>query len=94
MSDSRWRVEINVMPKDGVSDPQGEAVKGGLAMLGHTGVARVRVGRYIVVDVDAPTSEAATRSVTRMAEQLLANPVIEQFQISTVTEIEPAEAVR
>src|SRR5690349_19174015 len=90
VSDSRWRVEINVMPKDGVSDPQGEAVKGGLVMLGHASVSHVRVGRYIVVEVDAPTAEAATQSVTKMAEQLLANPVIEQFEISTVTEIEPA----
>ncbi len=91
MSDSRWRVEVIVMPKDGVSDPQGEAVKGGLAMLGHSGVARVRVGRHIVIEIDAPTSDAATQSVSKMAEQLLANPVIEQFRISDVTKIEPAE---
>jgi phosphoribosylformylglycinamidine synthase PurS subunit len=94
VSDSRWRVEVIVMPKDGVSDPQGEAVKGGLGMLGHPGVARVRVGRHIVVDVDAPTSADATQSVTKMAEQLLANPVIEQFRISNVSEIEPAEVAR
>ena len=94
MNVSRWRIEVIVMPKDGVSDPQGEAVKGGLAMLGHAGVARVRVGRHIVVDVDAPTSDAAVRSVTTMADQLLANPVIEQFRIGDVTQIEPAEVAR
>jgi phosphoribosylformylglycinamidine synthase PurS subunit len=82
------------MPKDGVSDPQGEAVKGGLAMLGHFGVDRVGVGRHIVVDIDAPSSDAATKAVTKMAEQLLANPVIEQFRISEVAEVEPAEVSR
>ena len=94
VSDSRWRVEVIVMPKDGVSDPQGEAVKGGLAMLGHAGVARVRVGRHIAVEVDAPTADSATQAVTKMSDQLLSNPVIEQFRISAVSEIEPAEVAR
>jgi len=94
VTDSGWRVEVIVMPKDGVSDPQGEAVKGGLAMLGHAGVARVRVGRHVVVDVDAPTVDAAKHAVTKMAEQLLANPVIEQFEIGNVTEIHSTEVVR
>jgi len=91
---SCWRVNVNVVPKDGVSDPQGEAVKGGLAMLGHAGVARVRVGRHIVVDVDAPTVDAARHAVTKMAEQLLSNPVIEQFEVGTATEIRSDEVVR
>jgi phosphoribosylformylglycinamidine synthase len=78
---ARWRVDVTVMPKDGVSDPQGEAVKGGLAMLGHAGVERVRVGRHIMLELDAPSADRARADATRMAEQLLANPVIEQFTI-------------
>ena len=55
MNSSIWRVDVVVMPKDGVSDPQGEAVKGGLIMLGHASVARVRVGRHIEIDIEAET---------------------------------------
>ena len=88
-----WRVDVTVMPKDGVSDPQGEAVKGGLAMLGHAGVERVRVGRQIVLDIDAETAEAAREAAVRMAEQLLANPVIEQFEVGIAQPLEPVEVV-
>jgi phosphoribosylformylglycinamidine synthase subunit PurS len=84
-----WRVEVIVMPKNGVSDPQGEAVRGGLGMLGHSDVTRVRVGRHIALDVDAPTEQDARIAVMRMADQLLANPVIEQYEISAVQPIQP-----
>ena len=87
MSDRQWRVEIDVMPKDGVSDPQGEAVKGGLGMLGHAGIAQVRVGRHVALDVGADSETEARAAVVRMAEQLLANPVIEQFEISRISQI-------
>ena len=82
MNSSIWRVDVVVMPKNGVSDPQGEAVKGGLIMLGHASVARVRVGRHIEIDIEAETVNDARGAVTRMADQLLANPVIEQCEIS------------
>ena len=79
-----WRADVIVMPKEGVSDPQGEAVKGGLHMLR----ARCRVSstrrRHIEVDVAAETEAAAYQDVVKMAERLLANPVIEQFQISNI----------
>ena len=77
----RWAVDVIVMPKIGVSDPQGEAVKGGLRMLGHAGVERVRVGRHITLEVDAADSGEATRVTTEMADQLLANPVIEMYTV-------------
>ncbi len=89
---SLWRVEVVVLPKDGVSDPQGEAVKGGLLSLGHSGVSRVRVGRHIEVDIEAATESDATSQATTMAEQLLANLVIEQFHIEAVTAVEAAGA--
>ncbi len=77
----RWAIDVVVMPKTGVSDPQGEAVRGGLAMLGHAGVERVRVGRHISLEVDAADGDAARRATETMAEQLLANPVIEMFTV-------------
>ena len=86
----QWRVEVIVMPKDGVSDPQGEAVKGGLQSLGHSGVSRVRVGRHIEVTVDAADQAAAHEQAVQMTEQLLANLVIEQYLIGAVSAIEPA----
>ena len=91
MTDPRWQVDVIVMPKDGVSDPQGEAVRGGLSMLGHAGVAVVRVGRHLRLDIVAPSSDEARSAVTRMAEQLLANPVIEQFEISAVEKLSTVE---
>lgn len=81
------------MPKDGVSDPQGEAVRGGLGMLGHAGVQRVRVGRHLELNVVAATEDDARAAVRQMAEQLLANPVIEQFEITSVTPAQEREAV-
>ena len=81
MRQMRWAVEVVVMPKTGVSDPQGEAVRGGLAMLGHTGVGRVRVGRHISLEVEAVDGGAAREATERMAEQLLSNPVIEMFSV-------------
>ncbi len=83
---NQWQVSVIVLPKDGVSDPQGEAVKSGLRSLGHAGVQRVRVGRHILVTLDADSEQAARDQVERMAEQLLANPVIEQFEIAAVAQ--------
>jgi phosphoribosylformylglycinamidine synthase len=91
VSSSRWHVEVIVMPKDGVSDPQGESVRGGLATLGHGQVGRVRVGRHIELELSAESEGAARDAVARMAEQLLANPVIEQYRIETVAELKPQE---
>ena len=91
MSDSIWRVDIVVLPKDGVSDPQGEAVKSGLALLGIEGVTRIRVGRHLEVDITAPNEAAAKIVAAQMAEQLLANLVIEQFRIETVRNLGSVE---
>ena len=92
MSQSTWRVDIVVLPKDGVSDPQGDAVKSGLALLGIDGASRIRVGRHLEVDIDAPDEATARVTATRMSETLLANLVIEQFRIDTVREVTAAEA--
>jgi phosphoribosylformylglycinamidine synthase PurS subunit len=89
MTASIWRVDIVVLPKNGVSDPQGEAVKSGLGLLGIGGVDRIRVGRHLEVDV-AADDEAAARSIaTTMSEKLLANLVIEQFRIDSIQELQP-----
>lgn len=78
----RWIIEAEIMPKQGVNDPQGEAVLSGLRSLAFDDTQRVRVGKLIRVEVTAPDEGEAVAQGTRMCEQLLANPVIEEFVVS------------
>ena len=72
---------IRVFPKADVRDPQGEAVRGALRSLGMV-VSDVRTGKEIVVTFDAADEAAALDAVSRMGRELLANPVIEQYEFS------------
>ncbi|HVP70790.1 MAG TPA: phosphoribosylformylglycinamidine synthase subunit PurS, partial [Gemmatimonadaceae bacterium] len=65
-------------------DPQGKAVADALHTLGFGSVADARVGRHLVLDVDAATAAAAETNVREMCERLLANPVTEDFEIAAV----------
>ena len=69
-----------VRPKAGILDPQGEAVESSLRQLGFS-VDDARIGRLIDLDVDATSAEEARTEVERMCEQLLANPLIESYEI-------------
>jgi len=77
------KVTVLIRPKQGILDPQGEAVMGSLRKLGFA-VGGARVGRLVDLEVDAPTSEEATAQVERMSRELLANPLIESFEIEVV----------
>jgi phosphoribosylformylglycinamidine synthase len=72
---------VLVRPKQGILDPEGEAVQGALQKLGFE-VGSVRVGRLIDVELDASDTEEARSQVERMCSELLANPLIESFQIA------------
>jgi phosphoribosylformylglycinamidine synthase len=74
------RATVLVRPKEGILDPQGEAVRGGLDHLGFQ-VREARVGRVIDLDLEAATSTDARAAVERMCESLLANPLIESYEI-------------
>jgi len=74
------RVTVLVRPKQGILDPQGEAVQGSLRKLGFS-VGRARVGRLVDLEVEAVTSQDAKAQVERMCNELLANPLIESFEI-------------
>ncbi|HEX4210485.1 MAG TPA: phosphoribosylformylglycinamidine synthase subunit PurS [Candidatus Binataceae bacterium] len=74
------QARIYVTPRKGILDPQGRAVEGALRSLGLAGVDRVHVGRYIVVEFDAPTRAAAEELVSKMCRELLANPNIEDYR--------------
>ncbi|MAE05950.1 MAG: phosphoribosylformylglycinamidine synthase [Nitrospinae bacterium] len=72
---------IYITYKNGVLDPQGQAVKGALASLGFEGVGDVRVGKYIEIELsDSPPEDMEARA-EKMCRDLLANPVIEDFRI-------------
>jgi len=75
------RFEVLVQLKPGLLDPQGKAVEGSLPALGWTNVSGVRVGRLVELTIEADSEEAAQSQVEAMAARLLANPVIEEFQV-------------
>lgn len=72
------KARVHVMLKNGVLDPQGEAVRHALGALGFDGVSGVRQGKVIDLELAPGTTEA---QVTEMCEKLLANTVIESYQI-------------
>ena len=69
-----------VRPKLGILDPEGQAVESSLRQLGFA-VDEARIGRVIDLDVDASDANTARAEVERMCEQLLANPLIESYEI-------------
>ncbi len=81
---SRFRVAIHIVPRKGILDPQGKAVADALHALGFSAVAEARVGRHLVLDVDAASADAATASARTMCDKLLANPVTEDYEIAGV----------
>ena len=74
------RATVFVRPKAGILDPQGQAVEGSLRQLGFA-VGEARVGRLVDLELEATDAETARGEVERMCEQLLANPLIESFEI-------------
>jgi phosphoribosylformylglycinamidine synthase len=73
-------VTVLVRPKDGILDPQGQAVEHSLRQLGFA-VTGARVGRLVDLEVSAESPEQARVDVQQMCEQLLANPLIEGYEI-------------
>ena len=73
------KARVHVMLKDGVLDPQGEAVRHALGTLGFGGVQAVRQGKVIDLDLTATDRAAAEAEVKAMCEKLLANTVIEKY---------------
>jgi phosphoribosylformylglycinamidine synthase len=74
------RATVLVRPKEGILDPQGQAVESSLRQLGFA-IGEARVGRVVDLEVDASDARTARSEVERMCEQLLANPLIESYEI-------------
>ena len=75
------RATVLVRPKPGILDPQGEAVQSSLRQLGFA-VDEARVGRVIDLELDGADADAARAELERACEQLLANPLIESYEIA------------
>jgi len=80
-----YRVEVRVMPRAALLDPQGQAVEHALHALGFKDVTRVRVGKHLVLDLEAPSGDAAAAQARVMCDRLLANPVTEDFEVAVRT---------
>ena len=75
------KVIVDVMLKPEILDPQGRTVKGALTRLGLAGVEDVRQGKRFEIDLDGTLDGERAAQVERLAEELLANPVIEEYRI-------------
>jgi phosphoribosylformylglycinamidine synthase len=75
------RAIVEVRLKEGVLDPQGKAIESALSSLGFAGVGSVRQGKLIEIELDESDPDAARAAARRMADQLLANPVIETYSV-------------
>jgi len=74
------RVKIFISFKEGVLDPQGKAVERSLHSLGYEEVRDVRMGKYLEIEIEASSREAAEARIREMCDKLLANPVIEDYR--------------
>lgn len=77
-------IQIKVMPLKNLLDPQGKAVLGGLHNLGYQNVQDVRIGKHITLQIEANTVEEAKTTATQTAKDLLANLVMEEFEVESI----------
>ncbi len=78
----RFAVEVRVMPRRTLLDPQGQAVEHALSVLGFAAVGGVRVGKALTLELERATQAQAETDARAMCERLLANPVTEDFTVS------------
>ena len=77
-----YTVQVKVMPLKELLDPQGKAVMGGLQNLGMNNVSDVRIGKNITLQVEASTPDQAKQIAEEASKKLLANPVMEYYEIT------------
>ena len=76
----KYKANIDIMPLDELLDPQGKAVGSALKKLGIDSLLKVRVGKHILLEIEAEHEDDAKLKVEKACKKMLANPVIEQFQ--------------
>lgn len=78
------KARIHITLKNGVLDPQGQAIENALDHLGFSGIEEVRQGKYIELDLNETNEEKAKEQLTQMCEKLLANTVVENYDFEVV----------
>jgi phosphoribosylformylglycinamidine synthase subunit PurS len=89
VTQQQYHAKIYVTLRPSVLDPAGAAVQSGLGHLGYDNVAKIRIGKYIELNLTAETQTLAEAQVNRMCDQLLANTVVENYRFELTT-ISPA----
>ena len=82
-----YLADVQITPRPGILDPVGETIASALGNLGYEDVRSVRAGRLIRLEVEAETAQAAQTAVESMCEELIANPIIEDYLV-TVRDVE------
>ncbi len=78
------KARVTVMLKSGILDPQGEAVKNALNSIGYNEVSSIRQGKVIEINLNEMSEEKAKNSIEEMCKKLLANTVVENYQIEII----------
>jgi phosphoribosylformylglycinamidine synthase len=78
----KFKAEINVMPLKALLDPQGKAVTGSMKNIGLPEITNVRIGKHITIEIEAANKEAAQKKAEEACKKLLANPIMEFFEIT------------
>ena len=78
--------EVYIRPRKDILDPQGDAVNKALDSLNFAGVREVKVGRYLVLSLDAADEESAKSQLDEMCQKLLANPITEDYQLKVTAQ--------
>lgn len=81
---SIYKAKVTVRKKPTVADPEGKTISEALARLGHTEIISVRSGKVFHLEIEADSEETARDKLNRVAEDILSNPVIENFELEIV----------
>lgn len=76
----KFTAQINIMPREELLDPQGKATQHGLASMGFSSLSRLRIGKRIAIELEAPSKPDAEKIVKEACEKLLVNQIMEQFE--------------
>ncbi len=83
---SLFRAKVLIQLRPSVLDPAGEATKAAANKLGIEGINKLRIGKFIEVEIEAPNETEATKRLNLISERLLANPVIEDWSLELTTQ--------